>query len=178
MADEIKVTAQYETKSRLDNLERLSEIAKKATEEFNYAKTVIKPIIEAEGAKKYEAICEQLKPYTEFIHKNEHMFRETDILFPVVNDGGYSSYTIRVSAIGGYIKIKFGNSEFYTEHRGIIENISVDRFCNKNGILTHWNEFNFIEKLELAIANRVKEYTKNVEANAKSIYETKTSMER
>lgn len=176
MKNEIKVTAQYETKSRLDNLERLAEIAKKATEEFRYAKTVIEPIIEAEGDKKYAAICEQLKPYTEFLLKNEHMFRENSVYFPVADGNGWYR-TVYVSASGGCVRINFGNSRFYTEYNGVIEDMSVGCFCDKSGILTHWNEFNFIEKLERAIAERVKEYTERVEAKAKSIYATKTAME-
>jgi len=176
MANEIKVTAQYETKSRLDNLERLAEIAKKATEEFRYAKTVIQPIIEAEGDKKYAAICEQLKPYTEFLRKTEHMFRENSVYFSVADGNGFHR-TVYVSARDNWVIIQFGDSRFYVDRNGVIENISVGHFCKKDGILTHWNEFNFIEKLERAIAERVKEYTERVEAKAKSIYATKTAME-
>lgn len=158
----IKVKAEYIVDS-VDELETLLnqyELAKQITQE---TKTKLTPIIMAEGKAKYDAIMEQLQPIITSLQKLAVSRMEPVELCCYYGQNG--EFYIKAWKDDDY-KITYSRYKYefdFEKNKGAL--------CSPTGLITHWNEYNIIDKLKQALKNKIRGYIES-EEYAKTKIET------
>ena len=153
MENKIKITVEYE-KPEMSKIDALIEQYVAAEKVTNATISETKPIIEACGRAKYEAICKQLEqigwklrkfcligkrvvsPYIEVWYEDSRRFR---IEYDYKYDG--ISYLYNVGTFNS------GNS-FYNAS-------NYEYLIRKDGLVTNWNKYNIINELNIALEKKV-----------------------
>lgn len=171
MSYEIKITCTAETPIT-SKFAQFEALARNAQDYLSDIKSECEPIIHQVGKAKYEAIMAQIAPIAQSAQKLCVLRNENITLY-----GIGTVANLQVIVCKDYYRVQFiPKGSCISNAYPFDFDINEKALCYKNGLLTHWSEYDIIEQLEKSLTDKYNEHINSLKSQAAEVKQWKSDM--